>query len=221
MRDAQAEFDAAGIKLFAISYDDQQALKTYAESENIGYPLLSDVDSEVIRRYGVINTEVSKQDTVFYGIPFPGVFVTDGTGNVISKFFHDSYKKRDSAEAIIDAVRGTIQLNEQLPRATTGDEDVTVTAAIHGGRGTIRQGVIRKLVVRFTLAEGLHIYSHPVPEGMVAAEVRVSGPAGLIIGKSIVPPTRTLRLQSPDVELQVWSGVVDFVFEIYGIGELV
>jgi len=35
------------------------------------------------------------------------------------------------------------------------------------------------------------------------------------------PPTERLALTTPAVGLQVWSHTVDFVFDIYGIGELV
>ncbi|MFT5482247.1 MAG: hypothetical protein ACI9GW_000896 [Halieaceae bacterium] len=36
---------------------------------------------------------------MLWGIPFPGVYVCDEKGKVISKFFHDTYKKRDSLRA--------------------------------------------------------------------------------------------------------------------------
>ena len=53
-----------------------------------------------------------------------------------------------------------------------------VTAVVHGGRGTIRQGIRRHLVVRFELGEGLHIYGKPVSEGMLPTTVSVEGPPG-------------------------------------------
>ena len=122
---------------------------------------MSDVDSTVIRQYGVLNTEVTPDDTLFYGIPFPGIFVCDADGRLVAKFFHDSYKKRDSAETLIDVVRGSITLDEAAPATQSSTDDVRITAAIHGGKGTIRQGVMRKLVVRFELGDGLHIYDGP------------------------------------------------------------
>ena len=221
LRDAYPKFQAAGVKLYAISYDDQEALAAFAGDQNIPYPLLSDVESQIIRRYGVLNTEVTPHDEFLYGIPFPGTFVTDENGVVITKFFYDSYKKRDSAENLLDAALGRIDLTEDTPRATGGDRHVNITVAVHGGRGTIRQGLMRKLVVRFELAEGLHIYGPPVPDGMIATEVNVKGPSGLVIMDPVLPPAASLRLASPDVELQVWSGTVDIVIPFYGVGELV
>jgi len=86
-------------------------LRDFAERQRIPFPLLSDVDSEVIRRYGVLNDQLDESDGMLYGIPYPGVFVTDEHGVVITKIFHDSYKKRDSPELLIDAALGRVQLD--------------------------------------------------------------------------------------------------------------
>ncbi len=181
---------------------------------------MSDLDSSVIREYGIENTSVDQNDGIFYGIPFPGVYVTDEQGIVVAKFFHDTYKKRDSPEILIDAAMGRITLDDDEPRAEGGDEEVRVSATVHGGAGSIRQGIIRQLVVRFELSDGLHIYGEPVPEGMIPTRVSVSGPPGLIIGDPVYPPTEPLRLESLDLELPVWSGTVDIVIPIYAVGEL-
>ncbi len=195
-------------------------LRDFAERQRIPFPLLSDVDSEVIRRYGVLNDQLDESDGMLYGIPYPGVFVTDEHGVVITKIFHDSYKKRDSPELLIDAALGRVQLDAAAPKATGGEPSVRITAAVHGGRGTIRQGIRRELVVRFELDDGLHIYGEPVPDGMLATSVEVAGPPGLIVEEPILPPTSALRLDELGVDLQVWSGVVDIRVPFYAVGEL-
>ena len=58
LRDAEPRFSEAGVKLYAISYDDVAALKDFSQTYGIQYPMLSDARSEVIRRYGMLNTEV-------------------------------------------------------------------------------------------------------------------------------------------------------------------
>ena len=88
--------------------------------------MLSDADSEVIRRYGVLNTEIPPGDLPAYGVPFPDAFVSDEEGVVIEKFFHDSYKKRDSADHLIDSALGEIGIGDDVPRAVSGDDDVRV-----------------------------------------------------------------------------------------------
>ena len=94
-------------------------LAEFGEKQDIPYPLLSDIDSEVIRRYGILNTRIEPGDVMLYGIPYPGVFVTDGDGVVVSKFFHDTYNKRDRPEILIDSALGRVQLSEDLLRADT------------------------------------------------------------------------------------------------------
>lgn len=145
----------------------------------------------------------------------------DEQGVVVEKFFHDSYKKRDSAESLIDAAVGEVLRGQAEAPAVGGDDDVRVEAFVHGGRGTLRQGIVRKLVVRFTLREGLHVYGEPVPQGMIATRVDVSGPEGLVTLDPELPPTRPLRLDGLDLTLHVWDGPVDLVVPFYPRAELV
>ena len=224
MRDSYTRFEAHGIKLYAVSYDDQETLKEFSEAQSIPYPLLSDVDSKVIKQYGILNTEVSKDDAFLYGIPFPGIYVTDESGIVVAKFFHDSYKKRESPETLIDAALGRIQIDDDAPQVVNstedGDQDIRITVAVRGGKGSVRQGIIRKLVVRFELTEGMHIYGEPVPEGLTATQVSIDGPPGLSTLPPELPPTQPLHLAAMGVDLEVWSGTVDIVVPFYAQGEL-
>jgi hypothetical protein len=50
---------------------------------------------------------------------------------------------------------------------------------------------------------------------MFPTTVEVDGPPGLVVEQAILPPTETLHLQGLDLELQVWSGVVDIVIPVY------
>ncbi|MEM6706516.1 MAG: redoxin domain-containing protein [Acidobacteriota bacterium] len=220
LRDAISKFDEHDVRVYAISYDDQEALAEFSEKQSLPFPLLSDIDSEVIRKFGILNEQVTKNDGLLYGIPYPGVYVIDEQGFVTAKFFHDSYKKRDSAELYLDAALGRLTVDDSAPQASGGDEQIRLTVAVHGGKGTIRQGVIRQLVVRFELPEGLHIYGPPVPEGMVATDVTVDGPEGLRTMAPVFPPTEPLDLPGA-ATLNVWHGTVDLIYPFYATGELV
>ena len=138
---------------------------------------------------------------------------------MVAKFFHDSYKKRDSPELYIDAALGQLTLDENAPQATGGDQDINLTAAVHGGKGTVRQGVVRHLVVRFELPDGLHIYGPPVPDGMIATTITIEGPEGFMVMAPELPATEKLTL--PGIaELNVWHGTVDLIYPFYATGEL-
>ena len=220
MRDAQEKFRDAGVALYAISYDDQEVLAETSKTLGIEYPLLSDLDSAVIREYGILNTEVGRGAGILEGIPFPGAYVTDENGVVVEKFFRDSYKRRESPENLIDAALGRLELEPDDPTTTGGEPDVRIRATLRGGGGSLKQGAQRKLVVRFELGAGLHIYGEPVPEGMQPTRIAVRGPEGVVIGEPIAPPTEPLRLAGLGVEIPVWSGTVDFVFPLHATSEL-
>ena len=49
-----------GIEIAAISYDTQEILATFSERRGITFPLLSDVGSATIARYGILNTVVDE-----------------------------------------------------------------------------------------------------------------------------------------------------------------
>jgi hypothetical protein len=174
----------------------------------------------VIRRYGILNDQVGREDAFLEGIPYPGVYVTDEEGIVVAKFFHDTYKKRDSPEMLIDAALGRLVVSDDAPSVRGGDDEVRISAFLHGGKGTIRQGILRQLIVRCELGEGIHIYGEPVPEGMIPTTITVTAPPGLVVENPVFPPTEILRLESMDMELPVWSGTVDIVVPLYAVGEL-
>jgi peroxiredoxin len=62
--------------------------------------LLSDPDSKIIRTYDILN-EAVKPGTPTYGIPYPGVYVVDAQGRVVSKYFEDDYRERVSTAEIL------------------------------------------------------------------------------------------------------------------------
>jgi peroxiredoxin len=215
LRDGFRKFEDAGVKLYTISYDDREAHADFARTYDVRYRMLSDVDSDVIRAFGILNTQVDPGDGPLYGMPYPGTYVVDEDGVVVAKFFHDSYKKRDGPENLIDAALGEIRLSDDEPSASGGDDDVRVSATLHGGGGVFKQGAMRRVVVRFELSDGLHVYGEPVPEGMVPTSVGIEGPEGLVVEAPIFPPSETLHLESLDLELSVWTGVFDVAVPVY------
>jgi peroxiredoxin Q/BCP len=52
-RDLAGEFAARGATLVGVSMDDAESLRTFAGVNRLDYPLLSDLDGAVARRYGV------------------------------------------------------------------------------------------------------------------------------------------------------------------------
>ncbi len=215
LQEALPKFEAAGMKLYAVSYDAPDALADFAKHHGITFPLLSDKGSKIIRRLGIQNHFVTRAQVPYFGVPFPGTYVLDEDGIVAEKFFHRNLAARESAESMIDSALGEILLGDDEPTAEAGDSEIKVTATYHGGGGNLKSAVVRKIVVRFELAPGLHIYDDPVPEGMVATRIEVIGPPGINAEDQISPPTHALSLPGLDVALQVWDGRVDFAIPVW------
>ncbi len=153
LRDAYPKFEAAGVKLYAISYDQPNELAEFAKHHNINYPLLSDKGSKLIRQLGILNTNVTPDQVPFYGIPFPGTYVLDEQGVISGKLFGRNHHARFTGESMLDNALGEVLLGEDEPMDSAGDEEIKITAAWHGGGGTVKTSVVREIVVRFDLAD--------------------------------------------------------------------
>ena len=98
MQNAREKFRQQGVGLAAISYDSEAILRDFTQRHKIEYPLIADPKSEIIRSYGVLNTEATgftKEMT------HPGCFYVTPNGTVKEKFFETAYSDRDTAASLI------------------------------------------------------------------------------------------------------------------------
>ena len=160
-----------------ISYDSQEILAGFAKRNGITYPLLSDVGSATIRRYGIVNTVVEEAlgpngkdpavlaDLSRYvtgnqpaerhrGIPFPGTFMLDRQGRVTSRFFEDYYWERNTVSNIM-LEAGAAGTPVQATQASTQHLDVTAYAS----DASVAPGARFSLVLDVTPKPGMHVYA--------------------------------------------------------------
>jgi glutaredoxin-dependent peroxiredoxin len=57
-RDSAAELDKVNATVLGITVDTFFALKAWADSQSLKFPLLSDFNKDVIRKYGVVNPDM-------------------------------------------------------------------------------------------------------------------------------------------------------------------
>ena len=68
-------FEAENIRVYGVSYDSEEQLRTFADGHDVTYDLLSDPDSAVIRKFGILNTLITPDDPEqgggrsYYGLP--------------------------------------------------------------------------------------------------------------------------------------------------------
>lgn len=195
--------------MYALSYDEVDALATYTNSFGADFPLLSDPDSEIIADFGILNTLIDPDDHPWYGIPFPGTYVIGADGVVTHKFFENSLFFRPAADVLLRAARGEdVELTPiaQPPIADATLEVATLEVDFDGD--VVRAGVVRDLVVRLQLPTGHHVYGEPVPEGMVATTVDIEPQTALSIGQAVFPETSALTLATGET-LQVYEADAD------------
>lgn len=98
-RDRMNDFKAFGIQVLGVSPDDVKSHKKFAEKEHLNFPLLADVDKEVVNAYGVW---VEKS---MYGKKYMGVqrdtFLIDENG-VLIKHYEKVKPENHIEEVLVD-----------------------------------------------------------------------------------------------------------------------
>lgn len=148
------ELRAAGLGLAAISYDPVETLKAFADRHAITFPLLSDAGSEIIRRYGILNTTV-KPGARDDGVPFPGTFVLDASGRVVRRFFEMAYQYRNTAASIALELEST----GFTPQSAGSLDHDYLAARLGSSDSVVAPGTRFSLVLDIQPKPGLHVYA--------------------------------------------------------------
>jgi len=171
------ELRRSGIGLATISYDSQDILADFSKRNGITFPLLSDVGSATIRRYGILNTvaeealgpngkdpavlaDLQRYVTVtqaaerFRGIPFPGTFMLDRQGRVTSRFFEDYYWERNTVSNIMQRI-GTTGTPVQATQVSTQHVDVRT----YPSDASVALGTRFSVALDVTPKRGMHVYA--------------------------------------------------------------
>ena len=201
------EFASAGIEVFAISYDRQDAQAEFADEYGIDYHMLADEGSKVIKQYGILNTLIAEDEGV-YGIPFPGSYLVGEDGLVEEKFFHREYQIRETGSTVLRSGFGAALALSDAP--TVEVEDGAKLSATLGG-ASIAFMQRADLYVRIELDEGLHVNGPQAPDGFIPTEVTVTGPEGLRIGEASYPSTMPFHVDGIDDDLDVFEGEIEVV----------
>jgi hypothetical protein len=151
------ELKKQGLGLVAISYDRPETLKAFSEARGITFPLLSDRDSAIIRRFGLLNTTVEAQSPMF-GIPFPGTFIVDRKGVVRERHFEQAYQERNTAASIL-VRQGVTPLG---PSVAADTPPLMMTGALSDEK--LAPGERVTIVFDIAPRRGMHVYApgkHP------------------------------------------------------------
>jgi len=176
----QSQYDTLrkdGLGLVGISYDSQDILQAFSQQHGITFPLLSDVGSATIKRYGILNTvaeeglgpkgndpDVMARVKLYVsanganerqrGIPFPGTFIVDRSGRVKARFFEDSYTVRDTVSSI------RVRLNEGGSSvAATRVQSAQLDVVTYPSDSSVAPGNRFSIVAQVMPHNGVHVYA--------------------------------------------------------------
>lgn len=173
---------SAGLEIATISYDAPEVLAAFAEQYGITFPMLSDVGSATIRRYGLLNTvadaamdparggdlstdpvlaedfaqlvSVTQPAPRFQGIAIPGTFILNPQGRVTRRFFADFYRDRNTVASILLQLG---QGSDPVEATEVSTNHLSITA--YPSDAIIALGNRFSLVFDVVPGEGMHVYA--------------------------------------------------------------
>ena len=216
------ELREAGYEVFAISNDSVELLAEFAEQHSITFSLLSDEDSTVIHTFGIMNTLIRPDEGKgmrYYGIPYPGTYITDQAGIVVDKDFHQHHTRRLSGRGLLHRVLGTLpEQHADAPEVISEGNEVTLTTSLVDP--TLMLEVISVLVCRLHIAAGRHIYAPGAPEAFTPASLQFHG-EGIRFGEPAWPQPQQLNMTDLNIQVPVYEQEVTISVPVTATSSLI
>jgi hypothetical protein len=209
LQEKMPAFETLGIRVLALSYDEPDALKDFQDAYGITYTLLSDTDSRVIRDYGILNTLIAEDDHPWFGIPFPGTYVTDSKGDITHKFFENNLVLRVGPEELLRAVDGEALVEYAGNPIAQNEDAAEVQPRVFLEGQQLAVGVLRHLVCQIEVPEGRHLYADPAPEGMVSFTMTLDAQSKLVARELIRPQSEAHTVTGTGEVIRVHHGRVE------------
>ncbi len=200
-------FEQDGIHVAALSYDSVEILRHFRSRRGIGFTMLSDPDSAVIRKFGILNDSIAETHP-FFGIPHPGQYLVDENGVVQAKYFEQSYRDRFTTGLIM--VR---QLGADLGALRTETETDHLTVSSWASDQILIGGNRVALVLDIDFKEKMHVYA-PGVEGYIPVNWELEEVAGLTTYAPTYPQSEMLHLPAIEETVPVYEGSVRFLAEV-------
>jgi peroxiredoxin len=194
---ATAHFKEKGIGLVAVSYDSPEILKFFTARHAITYPLISDPQSEIIQRFGVLNPTATGMSK---GMSYPGFVYVSSAGRVQETFFEEDFHSRFTGNSVLTKIfperDGTAPKDVPAPHLQlnlTQSDDVVAP----GNRVT--------LALDLALPPDLHVYA-PGVQGYKPIALEMSSNPNVTLGPARYPESRLLLLPAIGEKVPVYEG---------------
>jgi hypothetical protein len=197
LQNAAQRFEKQGIKLAAISYDNEEILKFFCDRHKIEYPLLADPNSNTIRAFGVLNPEATGMQK---GFARPGYFFIDSSGIIKEKFFEAKYRERLTGNSIISKLFP--ELGQEVTQTV---EAPHLQLALEQSDNTGVPGTRITLVAEIRLPADVHVYA-PGAQGYKPIKLVLEPVSRLELKPEVYPPSQTLYLPAIKEKVPVYEG---------------
>jgi len=192
-------FRKRGLGVAAVIPEPVATLKSFATQHGITYPILSDADAAIIRRFGLVDHGFQATgDLVGKDIPYAATFLVDAHGTITDKFFEQAAENRRTTASIL-VLQGA---------PGTGGQEV------RGGHFTLRTSSSNEEVApgqRFTLAldftlEPRHHAYAPGVKGYRPLELQVDADPLFEVHETRYPPPQTYYFAPLKETVPVFAG---------------
>ena len=200
LQSRHTEIRSQGLGLAAITYDPIETLSSFAAARSLDFTLLSDEGSAVIRDYDLLNREQAP-GVRFHGIPYPGTFVLDTEGRVISRFFEQAYQERFTVSSIMVALGDALDGAARDGTRLTTDH---LEALVYATDGTVAPGNRFSLLVDVAPKAGMHVYA-PGDHGYQIISLRVRTPEFIRSHEVSYPESEIYHFEPLDERVEVYE----------------
>jgi hypothetical protein len=203
LEQSRTVLESNGVRIAAVSYDSQEVLKGFAEAHGIGFPLLSDRDSAVIRAFGIFNMNIA-EGLRAHGVPHPVDYLVAPDGVLIRKYYVPNYMHRVTASAVV--LQEFNEVDKDAAAATLQSGALTVEIGLSGSKTFAGQEIGFR--AKFKLAPGWHIYGTPLPDAYTAASIVFDDPK-VTLQSFDLPSAEPMEIASLGETLPVYGGAFE------------
>ena len=172
-------------------------MKYFADRRKIGFPLLADPDSKIIRTYRVLNVEAAGQ---FQGMARPGYFFIDTHGVIREKFFEAKYRERLSGNNVI------AKLFPELGQEVTNNVEAPHLHLVVGQSDrTAFPGNNITLTAEVRLPPDVHVYA-PGTKGYKPIKLLIDSMPEIQLKPAVYPRSKILYLPAIKERVPVFEG---------------
>ena len=199
--------------------------------------MLSDVGSETIRRFGILNpvpewafgenaddaavqadvatfVSVVNPNRQMIGIAFPGTFMLDPDGRVTSRYFENFYISRNTVSSIVMRL-GEAEDPVRAIRITMPQ----LTLTTYPSEATIAPGNRFALMLNITPAEGMHVYA-PGADSYRPVGLTIAPQAVLSVLPMAYPASEPYYFAPLDETVPIYQHPIELVQELILDGSL-